>query len=225
MELIIAGLEMKILFSLLAFSFFIYWCINEKIGLQICLTILISIWVVLNYRQLNIQWNKWPGFSWVFIAIVFVGYILSRDKLESLLLKGGFRIYMVSTAVISFLMILYRPDFVIVIPAGFFLGMGLGYNLNKKYVGFKSACILQKKKLTMYLILFSRFVTGILVLVLIFFRVEKIINNIPENQNIFLYTFLCAAFMGFWVSIAAPWLFEKLRLTSSPTGNQNTGQK
>jgi uncharacterized membrane protein len=60
--------------------------------------------------------------------------------------------------------------------------------------------------------LLARFVLGMTVLVLIFFGAEKISEYFSESQNIELYTFMCYALISLWISVAAPWVFVKIRL-------------
>ncbi|MCL2229873.1 MAG: hypothetical protein FWC01_02155 [Treponema sp.] len=153
--------------------------------------------------------------GWVIIAIIYAGFIFLRKTIESLFLKGGFRACMIAIAAGSFIMILYRPEYYFVMPAGILLGMGIGYCLNKKYIGFKSRDYLDSKGYKKILILLARFFTGVIVLAVIVYRVILIIQHVTESQNIFLYMFLCCALVSLWISIAAPWLFIKLRFAGS----------
>jgi len=203
---------MDLMFFILILPFFIYWCINEKIGLQLCVTALISIWAILVYTHLSEYLPFNFDIRLFIVAVIFCGYLFLHKKIEKLISKGGFRAFMITAAAFSFIMILYRPDFRFVIPAGLFLGLGIGYCLNKRYVGFKSSNVLQRTGPAKYLTLLARFLLGMAVLALIVLRVEVIIEQISKSQNVFLYCFLCYALIGFWVSIASPWIFIKLRL-------------
>ena len=100
-------MEFKFLFSILFFSFFVYWCVSEKVGLQLAIVVLISNWLISVYWQLYELSPLNIDFSWVIIAVVFCGYIFLSGKIEALLLKGGFRAYLITAAVVSFIMILY----------------------------------------------------------------------------------------------------------------------
>jgi len=204
---------MDFIFLILVVPFFIYWCISEKVGLQLGIVSALSIWAILMYRHLseNISFNI--NFSWIIFPVFFCGYLLLRSKIEALLLKGGFRAYMITPAVVSFLMILYQPGLEFILPGGIVLGLGTGYCFNKRFIGFKSSIILQKNIALKSLVLSARFVIGTTVLALIVYRVDKIIEVIAENQNISLYYFLCCMVIGLWVSVLAPWVFIKLRIT------------
>jgi len=208
---------MELLFLYLTLPFFIYWCINEKIGLQLSVVVLLSMWAVFIYGNFKEYLPVNVDFTWIIIAVVFCGYLFLRKKIETLLVKGGFRVCVITTAFVSFLMILYRPGFEFVFPGGSLLGFGTGYCINKRYVGFKSSDIMQRKGIKKYVTLFVRFLLGMFVLALIIFRVENIIQKISEHQNIYLYNFLCYALISLWVSVAAPWLFIKLRLAGAGT--------
>jgi len=206
-------MEMMFIYFMLILSYLIYWCINEKTGLQLGIVALLSIWVISVYRQLEIDLPI--NISWLIFAVIFCGYLLLRRKIETLLSMGGFRAYIISTAVVSFLLILYRPNYEFVIPGGFLLGLGAGYCLNKRFIGFKSADVLNRKGAVKYLTLIARFLLGAAVLVLIEYRIVKIIGVVAERQNIMLYCFLCYGILSLWVSVAAPWVFLKLRLAGA----------
>jgi Co/Zn/Cd efflux system component len=60
--------------------------------------------------------------------------------------------------------------------------------------------------------LLARFILGLAVFALIVFGVEKIIERFSESQNIELYSFIGYAIVGLWISVAAPWIFVKIRL-------------
>jgi len=203
-------MELALLFMTLPFS--IYWCINEKAGIQLSIVFLLSIWVVFLYRYVSEQIPAGIDLRWIAIAVIFTGFIFLRKPVDSLLSKGGYRAYMFTAAAAAFLMIIYRPGVETVLPGGILLGMGTGYCLNKKYIGFKSSDVFQKKGIAKILILSARFLIGMAVLAVIVIRVENIIQNFSGSQNIFLYSFLCYMVISFWVFVAAPWIFIKLRL-------------
>jgi hypothetical protein len=203
---------MNLIYLFLLLPFFIYWCINEKAGLQLSIVIILSIWVVQIYEQLkeNIPVNI--DFTWIIIAIIFCGYLLLGKKIDTLLAKGGLRAYMITASAVSFLMILYRPNFEFVLPGGIMMGLSIGYCLNKRYVDFKSSDVLNRKRIIKWLTLLARFILGAAVIALIVFRINQIMIQIQNNQYIQIYGFLCYAIISLWVFIAAPWLFIKLRL-------------
>lgn len=210
-------------------SFCIYWCVNEKIGLQLSIVILLSAWTFHLINNMDIKFPVDIEIGWLIIAIFIFGYILLRKILERLFLKGGYRAYMIATAVISFSLIIYHPGINFIVPGGVIFGLGIGYCLNKKHVGFDSANLLQRTGILKYVTLLARLALGITILILMVYRVERIIFGMTENQNIYLYGFLCYTLIGFWVTIAAPWLFIKLRIAGIKsdiiTPNEDTSSK
>jgi len=206
-------MERMFLDVMIIISLFVFWCINEKIGFQICIVALITSWVIALY--LHLEFNLSYDFRWVITALIFCGYLLLRKPLEKLFAKGGFRAYMIGAALVSFLMIVYRPRLDMIFYAGSVLGLGVGYCLNKRFIGFKSSEMPERKGIKMILFLFARFLIGMAGLAIIGFRVGVFVFKVYENQNINLYCFVCSALICFWVSIAAPWLFIKLRLAGT----------
>ncbi|MDR0442828.1 MAG: phosphatase PAP2 family protein [Treponema sp.] len=162
--------------------------------------------------------------GWILGGAILCGYFLLSGKIEALLVKGGFRAGMIACAFLSFVMILYLPSVELLMPGGTLLGMGAGYCLNRRYVGFMSADyidrigILQRSfpNIAKYLILLVRFLLGITGLVLIFIAVGKLIPQMSHADHIYanrnLFGFIRFALAGLWVSVGAPWVFVRLRL-------------
>jgi len=226
-KIFLKDFNMDLFFLFLILPFFIYWCINEKTGLQLGIVFLLSIWVVFLFRYLDIRLPIDIDLRWIIVAVIFTGYIFLRGKLRckmrgklgAVLSKGNFRAYLISAAVVSFVIILYRPSHEFVFLGGFFMGMCAGYCVIKRYTGFKSNDVLQRTGSKKYITLFARFVLGMAGLALIFSALQKIILNFSESQNINLYGFLCYALLGFWVFAATPWIFIKLRLAGTDAGS------
>jgi membrane-associated phospholipid phosphatase len=151
--------------------------------------------------------------GWIIGGIIFCGYFLFSDKIEELLEKWGFRAKMISIAALSFIMILYIPAKEILMPGGALLGLGLGYSLNKRYIGFSNKISTERTGYKKYLVLLARALLGLGGLALIFFRVSSYIPYSSRNQN--LYVFIVTMIAGLWITIAAPWIFTKLRLAES----------
>jgi len=206
---------MEFMFLFLILPFFIYWCLNEKTGLQLSIVYLISIWAVFVCRHLFENMFINMDIRWIVIAVIFCLYLFLRGEIERLLSMGGFRICLIASAIFSFIMILYRPSFEFIILGGIFLGLGTGYCLNKRYVGFESINVLQRTGHVKFFTLFARFILGMAVLTLLVLGSEKIGQLVFESQNLELVGFICNAIIGFWVSAAAPWVFIKLRLAGS----------
>ena len=148
--------------------------------------------------------------GWLLGGVILCGYFLLGDKIEALLVKGGFRAGMIAGAAVSFIMILYKPGEESLMPGGTLLGICAGYSLNRRYVGFKSTMLSEKTGMAKYPALLLGSILGISGQLLILFAAGKIIPQNSANTN--LYGFLRFALGGLWVSVAAPWVFIKLRL-------------
>jgi hypothetical protein len=213
---------MDLIYLFLLLPFFIYWCINEKAGLQISITVLLCIWAVILYRHFKESIPLDVDFTWIIVPVIFCIDLFLGKKINALLSKGGIRAYMITAAAVSFLMILYHPSVEYVLPGGILLGLSIGYYLNRRYIGFKSSDVLGRKGIKKWLTLLARFVLGTAILALILYRINQIMPQIPNSQYILIYGFLCYAIISMWVSVAAPWIFIKLNLAGADT-NDSTG--
>jgi len=212
---------MDLIYLFLLAPFFIYWCINEKAGLQIGITVLLCIWSVLIYRNFKENIPVDIDLTWIIVAFIFCVDLFLGKKIIFLLSKGGVRAYMITAAVVSFLMILYHPSVEYVFPGGILLGLSIGYYMNNRYIGFKSKCFLGTKGIKKWLIMLARFILGTAVLAVIVYRVNQIMANISNHIYILIYGFLCYAVMSLWVSVAAPWVFIKLHLAGTDDSTES----
>jgi len=151
--------------------------------------------------------------GWILGGIILCGYFMLGDRIEALLVKGGFRAGMIASAMLSFVMILYLPGKELLMPGGTVFGLGIGYCLNRRYIGFTANALLGRSGTEKYLTLCARMLLGIVGFILVFVAAGNLIPRESGNQNLF--GFLQAALAGFWVSVAAPWIFVKLRLAES----------
>jgi len=212
---------MDLIYLFLLAPFFIYWCINEKAGLQIGITVLLCIWSVLLYRNFKEDIPLDIDLTWIIVAFLFCVDLFLGKKIIFLLSKGGVRAYMITASVVSFLMILYHPSVEYVFPGGILLGLSIGYYMNKRYIGFKSSDIREMKGIKKLLIMLARFILGIAVLAVIIYRVNQIMANISNHIYILIYGFLCYAVMSLWVSVAAPWIFIKIHLAGADDSTES----
>jgi len=206
---------MDLIYLFLLAPFFIYWCINEKAGLQISITVLLCIWSVLVYRNFKEDIPLDIDFTWIIVAFLFCVDLFLGKKIDFLLSKGGVRAYMITASVVSFLMILYHPSVEYIFPGGILLGLSIGYYMNKRYIGFKSSNIWKTKGMKKWLIMPARFILGAAVLAVIVYRVNQIMSQLSNSLYILIYGFLCYAVMSLWVFVAAPWVFMKIHLAGT----------
>lgn len=151
--------------------------------------------------------------GWILGGLVLCGYFLLSGRIEALLVKGGFRAGMITSAILSFLMILYLPGEELLMPAGVTLGMGTGYSLNLRYVGFRSSAFCGKTGVAKYLNLLIRFLLGITGLLVIYILAGKIIPHGSGNRALF--GFVRFALAGFWGYAGAPWIYIRLHLADN----------
>jgi membrane-associated phospholipid phosphatase len=165
--------------------------------------------------------------GWLIGGIILCGYFLLGKKIEALIVKGNasfrggdssknaYRAGMIASAVTAFLMILYIPGVEALMPGSIILSMGVGYCLNRRFVGFKCSLGRDRAVIVKCLILLARFILGIAGFMLVFIVTERLfpsLFNPAESSNHKLYGFARLALGGFWISLGAPWVFIKLHL-------------
>jgi membrane-associated phospholipid phosphatase len=157
--------------------------------------------------------------GWVIGGALLCGYFMLSGRIEVLLIKGGHRAGMITSAAFSFILITffkYSDIFEALISGGVILGLGIGYCLNRRHVGFKSSPVPGRTNISKHLLLALRFLLGITGFVLVFTGAGKLIPFDSPNND--LYNFIRFSLVGLWVSLAAPWIFIKLRLGETNAG-------
>jgi hypothetical protein len=99
------------------------------------------------------------------------------------------------------------------LAGGTLLGIGAGYNLNRRYTGFRVALPSGK---TNGIKILARGVLGIAGITLVFFvlaAIDKLLYGLLDNDDLFTFTSFLLG--GLWISVAAPWVFVKLRLAAA----------
>ena len=156
--------------------------------------------------------------GWIIAGFVLCAYFLFSRKIENFLSERSPRIGLIVCAVIAFGMTLYRPDAGIyalknlLMPAGMILGMGTGYFLCRRYIGFSAPSNFGRTGRAKYFSLAARFFFGITVMVVLYTASGKIVSYFEHSVNFRLYVFLRYLIVALWVSAGAPWLFRTLRL-------------
>jgi glycerophosphoryl diester phosphodiesterase len=157
--------------------------------------------------------------GWIIGTLLLCIYFLYADRIEALLVKGGYRAGMLASAALSFAMILYRPGEELLMSGGTVMGMGIGYCLNWRYIGFRASELLGRTGAKKYITLSARFILGIAGVLLIFVVWGKLIPQDLYSENQKLFGFVRFAMSGLWISAGAPWLFRFMRLAGADIGN------
>jgi membrane-associated phospholipid phosphatase len=153
--------------------------------------------------------------GWLLGGLILCIYFVAGKRIEALLASGGNRAGTIACAAISFAMILYRPSVEVLVPAGLLLGMGTGFFMCRRYIGFTASLFFGRTSTSKYLMMAARFALGIAGVVLLFKATESIDALFSSSGNYHLFFFLRFALLAFWVSAGAPLLFRLLRLAES----------
>lgn len=159
--------------------------------------------------------------GWILGGAVLCVYFLPGPKIEALLDKGGKRAQMICAALVSFIMILYRPAETLLVPGAVFMGLGIGGALNIHYVKFKSRLSGGRSRGVRFSALLVRFLLGTTVGVLIYVLFGKMTSVSQGASWYFIAYFVRYALIGLWISAGAPWLYCVLRLAEKRTENEN----
>jgi membrane-associated phospholipid phosphatase len=153
--------------------------------------------------------------GWVLGALVVTAYFLFADKIKALLIRGGQRAQMVVSAVLAFVMILYRPQVELLLPGAVILGMGISYSITANRLHFRSASLYGRTGGAKFLTLTIRFILGIAGVALLFIAFSRLEPG--ENSAYYsLFYFMRFFLLDFWVYAGAPRIFQLLRLTETP---------
>jgi membrane-associated phospholipid phosphatase len=150
--------------------------------------------------------------GWIIGAVLLCIYFLYIGRIEALLVKGGFRAGMIASAALAFAMVLYQPGEELLMSGGTVLGMGAGYCLNRRYIGFRTSELFGRTGAAKYITLSARFILGITGVLVIFAVWGKLIPQDLFSENQKLFGFFRFVISGLWISAGAPWLFRFMRL-------------
>ncbi|MCL2191125.1 MAG: phosphatase PAP2 family protein [Treponema sp.] len=153
--------------------------------------------------------------GWLVGGALLCAYFLAGKRVEVLLSKYAPRAGLVAVAGLSFAMILHRPSVEVLIPAGVLLGMGAGFHLCKRYIGFTALAPLSRIGFARYLTLFTRCAIGTAGALLVFIPSGNLIAALQNSENHQLLVFLRFALLALWVTAGAPWIFRVARLSES----------
>jgi membrane-associated phospholipid phosphatase len=157
--------------------------------------------------------------GWLLGGAVLCAYFTLGPRLEAVIARGGFRAGMIASAAAAFVMILYRPNAQALMPGALLLGLGVGYCLNRRYIGGGGSALLGTGGAAKYLIPPARFALGFAGLWLLSAAFTKLDPQFRSWGNYYLFFFFRYAVLALWISAGAPWLFRCLRLTGGTAEN------
>jgi membrane-associated phospholipid phosphatase len=153
--------------------------------------------------------------GWIIGGVLIGIYFLAGKQIETLLAAHSPRAGLIACAALAFIMILYRPSAVLIMPSAMILGMGTGYYLCKSKIGFSASTPSGKGKIEKYKFLLLRLMLGIFVLALLYGISKKMMVHFEDSGNYDLFVFLRFGIIALWIGAGAPWVFRVIGLAGS----------
>ena len=159
--------------------------------------------------------------GWAVGGTLLCAYFLAGRRIEALFSGRPPRAALLAIAALSFAMILYRPSWETIPPAGMLLGMGLGFYLCGRYVGFAAPSPVGGP--AGRLVPLARFAIGFGGAALLFVLSGNLLGGLRHAENYHLFVFARFALLALWISAGAPWVFAAARLAGSGAGPRGEG--
>jgi len=153
--------------------------------------------------------------GWLVGGALLCVYFLAGKRIEAFLVAHAPRAGLIAAAALSFVMILHRPAVEVLVPAGTMLGLGTGFYLCRRYVGFTAMVPLGRVGMARHLTLLVRLAIGMAGTVLLFVLSGNLLANLGGTDNYHLFVFARFALLALWISAGAPWFFRITRLSES----------
>ena len=143
--------------------------------------------------------------GWIIGALFLTAYFILRHPIEKWL-KGASLTKQIALALCGPLVFLVYPTATTTSITGVLMGFGTGAALICRFVPFRTQGPLWKR--------FLRFLIGMVILIAIRFGLSAIFPGEGESFH-FVFRVFRYMVMGFWIGFGGPWLFLRLRLSSS----------
>ena len=144
--------------------------------------------------------------GWTLGAVLLAGYILLVPRIEAWLKSTGLAVRLALVVIIPLVLVLLFPSDDSLSAMGVFLGAGVGIVLTGQWVPFNASGPLWQRVV--------RLLLGAAVLLALRFGLKAIFPD--EGETLYaLMRFVRYALVGLWAGLGAPWMFVKLRLSSS----------
>jgi membrane-associated phospholipid phosphatase len=140
--------------------------------------------------------------GWLAGMVILAVFWISIDRLDILLPRINPVILAVLSIIIPVLFSMILASKPSVMSAGALSGFCVGVILEKKYINFDSSAGLKS-----YI---SRYLSGALFLMLLFFSQKLLFSK--SSQNYLIFVFVHSWTMFLWISAGAPWMYKKFRI-------------
>ncbi|MDR1898744.1 MAG: phosphatase PAP2 family protein [Treponema sp.] len=173
------------------------------------LGILLSLLIGFSRLYLGVHFHTDILAGWVLGALTLIVYFFSARPIEALLVRGGLRAQLIASAALALIMNTLHPEDITL--GALTLGMGGGYALMVRHVGFSARDGFTGGKFRRALVLALRCTLGILGIVLIHTGLGNLLPQ--EASSYYKLAWFCRyLLLGFWIVCGAPWLFLRLKL-------------
>jgi membrane-associated phospholipid phosphatase len=162
--------------------------------------------------------------GWILGGLILWAYFFLEPRLAEFFKQGAARTQLIACAAAAFVMILYKPADEVLMPAAAFFGAGMGFGLNRRFIGFKARDNADGKGGLKFLKSGGRFLVGAAGIFLILLIFEKFMPALTAADssgpaisglllsNYRIFYFLRFVLIGLWGFAGAPLLFLTLGL-------------
>lgn len=153
--------------------------------------------------------------GWFVGVVLLAGYITLRDPIEAWLEERGLVVQLAVAVVLSVALVLLHTTEDTTSLMGILLGAGVGLALLRQWFVYRADGPAWQRAV--------RLLVGAAILAGLRFGLKAVASQGPESLQM-AFRFVRYVVLGLWISLGAPWLFNKLRLAPGerkPAENEN----